>query len=72
MDATFAFLRRLGGTMLDQICIWELAGKSQHCYNIAAHPSNLVWWRDGKELLYTTPEAILARRSRPNDERKAR
>jgi Tol biopolymer transport system component len=53
----FAFLRRRGGTMHDQICIGELTGKGQNCYAVPAHPGNLVWWRDGQELLYTTPEA---------------
>jgi Tol biopolymer transport system component len=53
-----AFLRRIGGTMRDNICFQELASRKQECFSTDAHPASLVWWHGGKELLYSTAEAI--------------
>jgi len=53
-----AFLRRIGGTMRDAICFQELAGRKQECFSTNAHPASLVWWHEGKEMLYATSEAI--------------
>ena len=53
-----AFLRRIGGTGRDNICFLELAGRKQECFLIPTQASSLVWWHDGKEMLYSTGDAV--------------
>ena len=54
----FAFLRRLGGTNHDLVCVYQFANQKQECFPTDVHPLCLIWWRQGKELLYATGGAI--------------
>jgi serine/threonine protein kinase len=53
-----AFLRRLGGTMRDELCFLEIAGLKQECFPIDSHPSSLTWWHNGQQILYSVADAI--------------
>ena len=54
----FAFLRRLGGTNHDSVCIYAFSNQKLECSPTDLHPTCLTWWRQGKELLYATADAI--------------
>jgi serine/threonine protein kinase len=53
-----AFLRRMGGTGRDSICFLDVVSRKQECFPTEVQVTSLVWWHDGKELLYVAGNAV--------------